>query len=183
MQNKKGVTFLIFLLLYGVGVCIGCTRQISVSDQSGMYEYLEQAMSGYNATAMESVKSIFKDNMKLFLCIAIGGFFLIGPVFLGGVMLVKGYSTGFAITAVLRFFGLYGITFCIANLISAGFVVPMLCWYSCNCVLNIKEMRYDRREFLKRFFVLLAIMLVVVIVDSGVRGFLSAMLMKFASGG
>ena len=60
MQNKKGVIFLIFLLLYGVGVCIGCTRQISVSDQSGMYEYLEQAMSGYNATAIESVKSIFK---------------------------------------------------------------------------------------------------------------------------
>ncbi|MBQ7985738.1 MAG: hypothetical protein IJ304_00525 [Clostridia bacterium] len=183
MRNFKSVLFLVFLLLYGIGVCIGSARQVLAPNQSGMYEYLENAMSGYDVTTTESVSSIFKDNMKLFLCLAVGGFFLVGPVLLGGVMLVKGYSTGFAITAVLRLFGIYGITFCIANLVSAVIVVPMLCWYSSNTVVNIREMRYDRREFLKRFFVLLAIIFLVVVVDSGVRGFLSAILMKFLPNG
>lgn len=183
MRNFKGILFLAFLLLYGVGVCIGSARQVLAPNQSSMYEYLENAMSGYDVTTMESVKSIFKDNMKLFLCLAIGGFFLVGPVLLGAVILVKGYSTGFAITAVLRLFGIYGMTFCIANLVSAGFVVPMLCWYSSNTVVNIREMRYDRREFLKRFFVLLSVILLVVAADSVIRGFLSAILMKFLPNG
>lgn len=183
MKNFKGILFLIFLLLYGVGVCVGSARQVLAPNQSSMYEYLEGAISGYDVTATESVKSILKDNLKLFLCLAVGGFFLVGPVLLGAVILVKGYSAGFAITAVLRLFGMYGMTFCIANLVSASLVVPMLCWYSCNAAVNIRELRYDRREFLKRYFVLLAVILLVVVVDSGVRGFLSAVLMKFLSNG
>lgn len=183
MRNKKGILFFIFLLLYGLGVCIGSTRQVLVGDQNGMYEYLEKAISGYDVTAMDSVKSILKDNIKIFLCLLIGGFFLAGPVVLCGVMLVKGYTAGFAITAVLRLFGIKGITFCIANIISAAIVVPAMCWYSSNSVVNILELRYDRREFLKRFFVLLAVILLVILADSGIRGFLSALFMQFTPNG
>ncbi len=183
MKNLKGIIFLVFLLLYGIGVCIGSTRQVLTPNQSGMYEYLEGAVLGYDVPASESVKSILKDNMKLFFCLLVGGFFLVGPVVLGAVMLIKGYSTGFAITAVLRLFGIRGLIFCMANLISAIIIVPALCWYSCKTVENIKEMRYDRREFLKRFFLLLIVIFIVLIIDSGIRGYLSAILMKLAANG
>lgn len=183
MRNKKGILFLIFLTLYVIGMCIGSARQVLAPNQIGMHEYLEQAITGYDVTVTESVKSIFKDNSKLFLCVAVGGFFVVGPVLLGIVMLTKGYMAGFAITAVLRCFGVYGLIFCVANLVSAAIVVPMLGWYSCNSVVNIQEQRYDRREFIKRFLVLLAIIAVVLLADCGIRGCLSAILMKFAPKG
>lgn len=183
MRNFKRIVFLTFLLLYGIGVCIGSTRQVLVDNQSGMYEYLEGAVSGYDVGAKESVKSILNDNMKLFFCLLVGGFFVIGPVMLGAVMVIKGYSTGFAITAVLRLFGMRGLVFCLANLISVIVVVPALCWYSCKTVENIKDMRYDRREFLKRFILLAIVVLLVLIIDSITRGYLSATLMKFGNNG
>jgi len=183
MRNFKGIIFLTFLLLYGIGVCIGSARQILVSDQQGMYEYLENAMSGYDVTAMESVKSVLKDNMKLFFCLLVGGFFLVGPVILTIVMLVKGYSVGFAITTVLRFFGMRGLVYCMANLISAAILVPVMCWYSCKSVENVKEMRYDRQDFLKRFFFLSLVILVVLVIDSGLRGYLSALFLKIGNNG
>lgn len=183
MKNYKWIIFFVFLILYVVGVCIGSTRQVLVENQNGMYEYLEGAVSGYDVSAAQSVKSIFKDNMKLFCCLVIGGFFVLGPIILGVVMLVKGYSVGFAITAVLRLFGLRGLIFCVANLVSATVIVPSLCWYSCKAVENIKDMRYDRREFLKKLFLLSSIALIVLIIDSVIRGYLSAILMKFAANG
>ena len=136
-------------------------------------------MTGYSVTAMESIKSILADNIKLFLCLLAGGFFLIGPLILCGVMVIKGYFAGFAITAVLRLLGIRGLLFCTANLISAIIVVPALCWYSCKSTENIKEMRYDRRGFLKKLFLMALIILVVLVADSIIRGYLSAMLMKF----
>ena len=181
MKNFKGIVFFVFLLLYGVGVCIGSARQVLVDNQSGMYEYLEGAVSGYDVGIKESVNSILKDNMKLFCCLVAGGFFVMGPIVLGTVMVIKGYSTGFAITAVLRFFGMRGLIYCLANLISAIIVIPALCWYSCKAVENIKEIRYDRREFMKRLLLLLVIILLVLIVDGGIRGYLSAILMKIGS--
>ena len=179
MRKFKGIFFLIFLLLYVIGVCIGSGRLILVDNQSGMYEYLEGAVSGYSVTVTESIKSILEDNMKLFLCLLVGGFFLIGPLILCAVMVIKGYFAGFAITAVLRLFGIRGLLFCTANLISAIIIVPALCWYSCKSVENIKEMRYDRREFLKRFFVLSLVILAGLVIDGVIRGYLSAILMKF----
>ena len=180
MKNIKGIIFLVFLLLYGIGVCTGSASQVSTPNQSSMYEYLERAVSGYDVTTAESFKSILKDNLKLFLCLMAGGFFVIGPVVLGAVMLVKGYSAGFAITTVLRFFGVRGLIFCMANIISAVILVPALCWYSYKSVENIKEMRHDRREFLRRLFLLLVVILIVLLIDSVIRGYLSAILMKFA---
>lgn len=181
MRNFKGIMFLVFLLLYAVGVCIGSTRQVLVDNQSGMYEYLEGAVSGYDIQASESIKSILKDNMKLFLCLLVGGFFVVGPVVLGAVMVIKGYSAGFAITAVLRLFGMRGLIFCMANIISAIIVVPAMCWYSCKAVENIKEMRYERNEFLKRFIILAIVMLLILIIDGLTRGYLSAVFMSFGN--
>lgn len=183
MKNFRGIVFLSFLLLYAVGVCMGSARQVLVDNQSGMYEYLEGAVSGYDVSVSDSIKSIFKNNMKLFVCLLAGGLFVIGPVVLGVIMIVKGYSAGFAITAVLRLFGIRGLVYCMANLISAIIMVPALCWYSCKAIENIKELRYDRREFIKRLVLLLTVLLLVIIIDSGIRGYLSSIVMKFATNG
>lgn len=182
VKNLKNILFLAFILLYTVGVCIGCMMQISVRNQGNMYEYLESAMSGYDVTALESIKTILWDNLKIFGLLAIGGFFLAGPLVLAGVMLMKGYTAGFAITAVLRFYGMRGIIFCGANLVSAAIVIPAVCWYSCASSTNILKNRHDRKEFLKRFFLLLAAILPILCVDGILKGILSPFLIKFASG-
>lgn len=174
---------MIFLLLYFVGVCIGCVREIGVENQGEMYEYLEASVTDYNVTASDSIKSIFKDNMKIFCFLFLGGLFLPGSVLLGGVMLVKGYTAGFAITAMLRLFGMKGLIFCGANLVSAAILVPALSWYSGASFENLIRKREDRNTFLKKYTVMLLCIFLILIFDAILRGFLSSMLMKLAGKG
>ena len=181
MIKFKKITFIVFVALYSIGVCVGCIRQTRTDNQRDMYEYLESAVSGYNVPIGESIKSILENNLKLMAFLVAGGLFLVGPIILAGVMLSKGYAAGFAITSILRLFGMRGLLFCIANLVSVAIIIPAISWYSCVSLVNILNNRNDRKEFLKRFFLLFAIMIPVVLVDGVVRGFLSAILMNFAS--
>lgn len=180
MKNLKSIIFIAFLILYAIGVGIGCARQIGAENQAGMYEYLEGAVSGYDVSVKESIKSILHDNIKVLGLAFVGGFFLIGPILLAVIMFLKGYMAGFAITSVLRFFGISGWIFCGANLVSAAIVIPALAWYSCMCVGNIVNNRYDRREFVKRFAVIFIVILLVLLLDSILKGFLSSILLKNA---
>lgn len=183
MKNNKTLIFLGFILLYAIGVLIGSLRQVKVENQGEMYEYLEGAVGGYNVSLQDSIKSIFKDNLKLFVLLLIGGFFVIGTPILAVVAAGRGYSAGFAVTTVLRYYGIRGLLFCISNFISAAVIVPLISWYAVISVVNLKKHRFDRREFIKRFLTQMAIILPILALDSLARGFLSFFFIKIASGG
>ena len=178
MVDLKKILIVIFIILYAIGVVFGCLEQISTENQNDMYTYLEEAISAYDVPVTESVKSILLDNAKLFAILVAGGLFMIGPVLLVALVLIKGYSTGFAVISVLRLFGIRGMLLCAANIVSAAVIIPAVCWFSAMCSLNILTNRYDRKTFLKRFFVLIAFILPIVLVDGFVRGSLSSFLMK-----
>ena len=183
MKNFKVILFLIFILLYSVGIVAGCIGQVGTENQRDMYEYLEGAVSGYDTSANESIKAVFSESIKIMGLIAIGGFFLLGPLILCFVMLMKGYATGFAITTILRLFGMRGLLFCGANLVSSAIIIPAIAWYSCQATSNILNNRYERKDFIKRYILLIVIMIPVFLADSVLRGLLSSILIKFASSG
>ena len=183
MKNFKVILFLIFILLYSVGIVAGCIGQVGTENQRDMYEYLEGAVSGYDTSTSESIKAVLSDNIKVFGLLAVGGLFLLGPLVLSCVVLMKGYSTGFAITTILRLFGMRGFLFCGANILSSAIIIPAMAWYSCQAIFNILNNRYERKDFIKRYILLIIIMIPVFLSDSVLRGLLSSILIKFASSG
>lgn len=180
MKNFKTVVFFVFIALYTLGIFVGSVSLVGNKNQVEMYEYLEGAVSGYNVPIGESIKQILEDNLKTFVILVAGGMFLLGPVVMAVFMVVKGYTTGFAITAVLRLFGMRGFAFCVANLISCAIIIPAISWYSCTSLSNIINNKQDKSIFMKQFFVRLLIMIPILLIDGVFRGFLSSILLKLA---
>lgn len=180
MKKFRMAVFFAFIALYVIGLSVGSVSQVGNKNQGEMYEYLEGAVSEYNVTVGESVRQIIKGNLKTLVLLTLGGIFLLGPVVMVVLVAIKGYATGFAITAMLRLFGIRGITFCIANLLSCAIIIPALSWYSCAVVTNILENRYEKKTFFKCFFLMILVMVPVLLIDGVVRGVLSAVLMKYA---
>ncbi len=180
MKKFKLVVFFVFIALYVIGTLIGSVSLVGNKNQVEMYEYLEGAVSEYNVQTWESIKQILEGNLKTFALLVFGGMFLLGPVVMAGVMVIKGYTTGFAITAMLRLFGMRGLTFCIANLLSCAIIIPAIAWYSCEAITNILNNRYEKNTFMKCFLVRLLVMIPILLIDGVLRGFLSSILMKLA---
>ncbi len=172
--------FFVLLGLYFAGVFAGSLQQARTEKQDEMYEYLEGAVSGYNAAVGDSIKSVAKDNAKAYAVILICTFFKIGVLGLGAVMMIKGYTAGFAITAVMRYYGIKGILFCGANLISAVVLIPSFAFLGGFSSYNLLYNRQDKRIFLKQYFIMAALLALVFCIDSLTRGALSSVFMRLA---
>lgn len=179
--DLKKVLIVIFIILYALGLIFGCMGQVTTKNQNEMYSYLESSISNYDVPFAEGIKSIMIENLKVFAVLFIGGLFVIGPIFLAGLIFIKGYTAGFALTSVLRLFGIKGMFICTANIMSAAIILPAICWYSGMSCINIINNRYDRKLFLKKFFMLMAIMLPIVLADGFLRGSLSSLLIQIGT--
>lgn len=183
MKNYKTVLFIIFIFLYAAGILTGSIREARVENQVNMYEYLENAVSGYDILPKDNIKSIFFDNIIILGILALGGIIPLGAIILAVSVFIKGYTAGFAITAMLRLYGMKGLIFCGANFISAALVIPVILWYCTRATESLVMDRRDKGVFFRKYFILLSIMFFVFCIDSILRGYLSPILMKSASGG
>ena len=181
VKNKKLMFFYIFLAIYILGLFVGTFSQIYDKNQADMYEYLKSAISVYEVSAKESIKGVFRENLKIILIILISGFFKISPFVSGGVIFIKGYTLGFATSAALRLFGISGLLLCGANFLSAMFLIPAIVIFG---VFNIDNIRYnldDKKAFLKTYLVLSIFLLIIFGADTVLRGALSSLFIKFSS--
>lgn len=181
MKNYKTVLFFVFIFLYVAGLLFGSFSQVGTENQKGMYEYLEKAVSGYDVSISDSIKQILEDNVKTLVLLVAGGILLLGPFIMAIMLVVKGYTAGFAITAMLRLFGAKGLVFCGANFLSTAILIPAIAWFSVSSCDNILANRYDKSLFLKNFFKYIVIMLPILLLDGIIRGVLSSILLRFAS--
>lgn len=180
MKNLKLILFFVMLGMYAAGIAVGSMRQIKTDNQEEMYAYLESAVSGYEVTAADSIKSVAADNAKTLIAAALGGLFRIGPAAVAAVILIKGYTAGFAITAVLRCYGIKGLILCGANLLSAMLLIPVLAYYGSASAYNLFYNRREKGIFFRKYFFLLILLTAIFCADSLLRGFFSSIFMKFA---
>lgn len=182
MKNFKLFLFFLFLVIYAIGVGTGSMKQIKSSNQDEMYAYLESGIGEYDVTAAQSIKSVAADNAKILIVVLLGGLFRLGIIAIAGAIFIKGYTAGFAITAVLRLLGLRGMLLCGANLLSAMLLVPAIAYYGSAAMHNLIENRQDRSVFFKNFLVLAIFAFAIFCVDSLSRGFFSSIFMNLAGG-
>ncbi len=181
MKKIKMVLMLVLIGMYAAGIGIGSIRQIKAQNQDEMYEYLEGAVGNYEAKSIDSIKSVAKDNAKVLVTVLLFGLFRTIPLAVSVVVLLKGYSAGFAITSMLRFYGMKGLLFCGANLVSVMILIPALSMYGALSTHNVIYNRHDKRVFLKKYFIFAILITAIFCVDSLARGFFSSIFMKMAS--
>lgn len=182
MKNIKLIVFILFLGMYFLGITAGSLQQVRTEKQDEMYSYLDGAVSGYDVKAGDSIKSVAIDNIKLLVIVLVCGLFKVGIIGHGAVILAKGFSTGFAITAMMRLYGIKGMIFCGANLISIVLLVPALALFGGISAHNLMYNHQDKQRFLKKYFIMAAIIALVFCIDSLTRGFFSSIFMRLAAG-
>ena len=181
MKNIKKVLFFTLIAMYALGILTGSINQVRTKSQDEMYAYLEGAVAGYDATISDSIKSVAWDNIKVLAILFMSGFFRIAPVVTSAIVLLKGYTAGFAITTMLRLYGLKGMLFCGANIISALILIPTLAYYGGAGTQNLQENRFDKKLFLKKHLIFIVLVTAIFCVDSMVRGFFSSIFMKLGA--
>lgn len=176
------VLFAALFGIYIIGVVTGSIHQVKTDNQAEMYSYLETAVSGYDAEVADSIKSVAKDNAKMLLLASPGAFFRIGVPGIAAVMLLKGYATGFAVTAVLRLYGMRGLLLCSANFISLAILIPALAYYGTAAIGNLIYNRDEKKKFLKKAVLLFMFITLMFALDSALRGIFSAFFTDMAAG-
>ena len=179
MRNLKLLLFFIFLGVYALGIAIGGIRQVK-SENPDMYEYLSGAVSEYAPAAVKSIKSVASDNVKLLAVLALGGLFKAGIILIPAAMLLKGYTAGFSITAVIRLYGIKGLILCGANILSVMLLIPSIAYYGSVTSYNLLQNPMTKGEYLKKYFLILIFLTAIFCIDSLLRGFLSSTFMKFS---
>ena len=181
MKNIKLILFFVLIAMYAAGIWIGSMEQIRTKNQDEMYEYIERSVAEYKVTSLESIKSVGIDNLKLFAIVIISGFFRLGIAIMAAMMLLKGYMSGFAITSMLRFYGLGGFFFCGASIGSAILLIPSLALFGGASFENTLYNRNNKKLFLKSCLIFSAFMLVILCIDTAARGVFSTLFIKLGS--
>ena len=181
MKNYKKIFFVVFFGMYVLGIIVGGMSQTRQKNQEDMYVYLENAVSEYDVSAKDGIIRIGRENLIYFALCALGSLFKLAVPGIGICIFVRGYAAGFAITSVLRLYGMKGALLCSANIISLLLTIPLLCHCGSAAVGNFAENKFDRTSFLKRSFFLILLVLLIFIIDCVLRGGLSAIFTNFAA--
>ena len=179
MKNLWKSLFILLILFYALGVFIGAVWEVHAPNQSELYDFLSEGIKGYEAQGVSGIKAAATENMKFLLILIAGGtikFFLWLPF---AAMLIKGYFTGFSVMAAMRLYGAKGSLLCLANFISVPAVIPAAAYYGS---INIRGMVLGEEKYYKKFFVATFFLTAIFCIDALIKGTLSPILVKWASG-
>lgn len=180
MRKLRKLSVLALFLLYIAGIAVGTAREVRLSDEAEMYEYLENGINNYDTATVNGIKSALADNLKFLALLAVGSFFK--PLFLlvGISILAKGYLIGFSLMATLRLYGVKGILLCGSNLLSAAILIPSAIYYG---GINISGLFAggERAEYYKRIFWATVFLAAIFCADAIIKGTLSPIFIKWAA--
>lgn len=168
MEKKNSLAFFVFTILFTVGILAGSLYQVRIDEQTEMYEYLKSGISGYDVGIGGSIKAVCRDNFTELCALLISAFLPFGVLVVGVVLAIRGFMTGFAITAVLRTYGFFGMSLCIGNIVSALIVVPCFTGFGIFVLEN-----YNTKSRVKLFLISTAFLVFVLLCDAVLKGALS----------
>lgn len=125
MEKRGVIVFCLLTLMYFIGAVAGSICQVKLTDQSEMYQYLTNAVAGYELNVWESFKASMTDNTAEFAVLLIASFLPFGAWIVGIALSVRGFLTAFAVTASMRIYGAWGLLLNAGSILSALLVIPV----------------------------------------------------------
>ena len=119
MARKTFWILAMLVVIYGLGILLGGMYQVKIPEQTEMYQYLKNGVSAYGGGIGKGIGAVFSDNLPEFFVLFLSAYLPFGVYAVGICLGVRGFMTGFALTAALRTYGLSGVILCAGNVLSA----------------------------------------------------------------
>lgn len=176
--NREKFFFIILTVVMLTGVVVG-TVYMALSDaDSGLYSYLTGFLEsfGENGKNFEIFKNALKDNLKIWLFVSLCGFFRAGTAGNVAVSGLKGFISGFTVSAFIRYYGLRGLIIPM-SMIGADivFIPAFLIFSACSCSYSLQK---KSKENTGHFLILCLIFMTIFCVTALFEGYVTTTFIK-----
>ncbi len=178
-------TYSLALLLLAAGVIAGSVYLVksSASSGEGIKAYIENffAMIAENKNSMEVFKnSLIEGVISLGIIFAMG-FFRLGFVITGAVLVRKGFIMGFTAASFFKFYGLRGMLVMLSTTPTVIITLPALLLFSTVSVKISLIKEKKQKNLIFSYIFLLAAMISIFCVASLAEGYLTTTFMNWLS--
>ena len=179
---KAGVYVVLFFML-ALGTVAGCACIIKGWDSvgAGVTEYLQAVFSqdALRESGADVFKSSFASNIITLAVIFFAGFFRFGFLVTGGVILRKGFITGFTTASFLRAYGAKGIIAMLSASPSMLITVPAILIFSAVSILFSRNENKFKKIFIFSYIFFGIFMIAIFCAASFSDGFLTTTFMNW----
>jgi len=187
-DEKRYIRKLVYIcfLLFVAGIAVGAVYCAFLDDaqNSSVSRYLTQYFGGY-AQNVDYI-TIFKGSLwgyfKSFLIVFLCSFVRPGVIGSAGVVILKGFSSGFSTASFVKLYGIKGLLITGANFLSQIIFIPTLLLF-CAASIDLSINTYRGEKDARRRFNLLAICCLTIFCVAAVfDAFITTTFMKLISG-
>jgi stage II sporulation protein M len=179
-KHSVKVWFMLFAAVFVIGVIIGAIYCTCISGDSaqGLYQYLNDFMSGFKTECFRVFKDGIRKNAVLALILFVCGFFKAGLAVNTAVTGVKGFCAGFTAAALVQYYGGKGILLSLADLPSMLLFIPAFLLFCAFSAKHAVTRTNDRHRIIIYVGIALCTM-AIFCVSSFTEGYVNTIFMNF----
>lgn len=133
-EKKRYVAGIMFILCFVAGICAGAMVCVYTNENSNreIYEYLSDFFGSFSTVSDIGgiIKKSLAVNSKIFAVILVSAMFAAGYAISAAVVTIKGFVTGFTMTAFIKFYAINGIWLALCNLPVNLLFIPTVIFYA-----------------------------------------------------
>lgn len=191
MPDKKVNTFIMFIIILGIISGSLFLVVLKDTDHNLVIEKINTFFTNINTNNInniEAFKNAFIENIIFVILVWILGMSIIGIIINIFMIYLKGFIIGFSLSSFFLVYKYKGLLAALIYVFPTSIINILVCLllgvYSVLFTINLwkiiflKEKNYNMKKFIKKYFLVLIICIILIIISSLTEGFLVPSLLK-----
>lgn len=191
MPDKKVNTFIMFIIILGIISGSLFLVVLKDTDRNLVIEKINTFFTNINTNNInniEAFKNAFIENIIFVILIWILGMSIIGIIINIFIIYLKGFIIGFSLSSFFLVYKYKGLLAALIYVFPTSIINILVCLllgvYSVLFTINLwkiiflKEKNYNMKKFIKKYFLLLILCIILILISSLTEGFLVPSLLK-----
>lgn len=191
MPDKKVNTFIMFIIILGIISGSLFLVVLKDTDHNLVIEKINTFFTNINTNNInniEAFKNAFIENIIFVILIWILGMSIIGIIINIFIIYLKGFIIGFSLSSFFLVYKYKGLLAALIYVFPTSIINILVCLllgvYSVLFTINLwkiiflKEKNYNMKKFIKKYFLLLILCIILILISSLTEGFLLPSLLK-----
>ena len=191
---KKKYLFLLIIVIIGIVMGLLFANILSADDQKIVYvkltDFFNNIKNDIPIDYVNNLLSSIKTNVIYLGCIMVFGISIIGLVLNNFILFFKSFVLGFSIGSIISIYLYQGLVlsfiYCFPSFIINLLIFLIAVYYAHDFALNLFEVLFRKKNFnfelyIKKYFKIFAILLIILIISSLFETFLTPFLLKLFS--
>lgn len=191
MPDKKVNTFIMFIIILGIISGSLFLVVLKDTDHNLVIEKINTFFTNINTNNInniEAFKNAFIENIIFVILVWILGMSIIGIIINIFIIYLKGFIIGFSLSSFFLVYKYKGLLAALIYVFPTSIINILVCLllgvYSVLFTINLwkiiflKEKNYNMKKFIKKYFLLLILCIILILISSLTEGFLLPSLLK-----